>query len=91
MAYRVEWSSTATKDLKHLDAKTGQLIRSWVRQNLEGCENPWAVAGGKALQGRDGGWRYRVGKYRILVTIFKERLVIRLIRVGHRQGVYKGL
>jgi len=91
MAYHVEWSNAAIKELKRLDAQTNRLIRAWVRKNLEGCEMPRAVIGGKPLQGMAAGWRYRVGSYRILVTITDEILLIRVVRVGHRQGVYSDL
>ncbi|MCL2745662.1 MAG: type II toxin-antitoxin system RelE/ParE family toxin [Coriobacteriia bacterium] len=91
MGYRVQWSSAAVKDLKRLDPQTNRLMRVWVRNNLENCTNPRAITGGKPLQGRKGGWRYRVGSYRLLVTIVDEELLIRVVRAGHRQGVYSSL
>ena len=91
MAYHVSWSSAAIKDLEHLDARANHLIRAWVKNNLEGCDNPRIIAGSKPLQGRKHGWRYRVGSYRILVTSIDEELLIRVVRAGHRQGVYSNL
>ena len=89
MPYQIVWSKSAIKDLRGIDAKANHLIRVWVRENLEGCENPRTVANGKALQGTKNGWRYRVGSYRILVEIQDAVLLIRIIRAGHRQGVYR--
>lgn len=91
MAYRVQWSNAAVKDLRRLDAQTNRLIRTWVRNNLENCDNPRTIAGGKPLQGRKSAWRYRVGSYRLLVTILDEELLIRVVKAGHRQGVYSNL
>lgn len=34
-----------------------------------------------------GEWRYRVGDYRMLCTIFDERLVIEVFAIGHRRSV----
>ena len=89
MSFRVEWSRSATKDLLSIEKKQRLMIIKWVQENLEGCENPKAILGSKALQGTKAGWRYRVGAYRLLTTINDGALVIDVVRVGHRQGVYK--
>jgi mRNA interferase RelE/StbE len=34
-------------------------------------------------------WRYRVGDYRILCDIRDERLVVMVVKVGHRGDVYR--
>ena len=45
---------------------------------------------GKKMHGEyDGCYSYRVWPYRIIYEIHKQELVILVIRVGHRQGVYK--
>jgi mRNA interferase RelE/StbE len=50
-------------------------------------ENPFA---GKKLQGDyEGAWSLRVWPYRILYTIHQEIVTVTVLRVGHRQGVYK--
>lgn len=44
----------------------------------------------KKMRGEyDGCYNYRVWPYRIIYKIHKQKLVILVIRVGHRQGVYK--
>lgn len=91
MSFRVEWSRSATKDLLSIEKKQRLMIIKWVQENLEGCENPKAILGSKTLQGTKAGWRYRVGAYRLLTTINDGALVIDVVRVGHRQGVYKNL
>lgn len=67
------------------------VILSWVQEHLDGCEDPRRASNGKQLQGTDSGWRWRVGVYRILARIEDGKAVIEVVRVGHRQGVYKSM
>ena len=62
-----------------------------VQEHLDGCEDPRRAPNGKQLQGTDSGWRWRVGVYRILARIEDGRAIIEVVRVGHRQGVYKNM
>ncbi len=88
MKYTVVFSKEALKDLKKLDKHTAALIIGWVRKNLEGCENPRAH--GKGLtENLSGKWRYRVGDYRLLADIQDDKVVIMMLRVGHRSEIYK--
>ncbi len=44
---------------------------------------------GKGLTAnRSGQWRYRIGKYRVLVEIEDNQMVVIAIQVGHRKNVY---
>lgn len=89
MAYRVEYTSAALKQLKKMDRFDARLIVSWIDKNLEGCEDPRVY--GKGLTANHAGeWRYRVGSYRILCVIQDDRLVIEVFSVGHRSTVYEG-
>ena len=88
MKYTVVFSKESLKDLKKLDKHTAALIIGWVRKNLEGCENPRAH--GKGLTANlSGKWRYRVGDYRLLADIQDDKVVIMMLRVGHRSEIYK--
>jgi mRNA interferase RelE/StbE len=45
---------------------------------------------GKKMRGEyDNCYNYRVWSYQIIYEIHKQELVVLVIRVGHRQGVYK--
>jgi mRNA interferase RelE/StbE len=52
-------------------------------------ENPRSI--GTALHGQRLGefWKYRVGDYRLIARIEDDRLVILVIKVGHRRDVYR--
>ncbi len=88
MAYRVEYSKAALKQLKKMDRFDARLITSWIGRNLEGCEDPRAHGKGLTAN-RSGEWRYRVGDYRILCIIEDEVLVIEVFSIGHRSNVCK--
>jgi len=46
---------------------------------------------GKKMKGKfDSQYNYRVWPYRIVYEIHKKELVVLVIAVGHRQGIYKG-
>lgn len=68
MSYEVLLSNKTKKSLKQMDRYQAQIIVSWIRKNLDGCENPRLY--GKALVGNlKGYWRYRVGSYRLIAEI----------------------
>lgn len=87
MAYSVDYTESAYKDLKKLDKQTRSLILSWIEKNLVNCTDPRAH--GKALRyDRKGEWRYRVGSYRVLADIQDEKILILVLKIGHRREVY---
>ena len=88
MAYRVEYSKCALRQLKKMDRFDARLITSWIGKHLDGIDDPRIY--GKGLSGnRSGEWRYRVGNYRILCVIKDDVLVVEVFSIGHRSDVYK--
>ncbi|HEY0306987.1 MAG TPA: type II toxin-antitoxin system RelE/ParE family toxin [Acidobacteriaceae bacterium] len=89
MAWRIELSTEAEKQLAKLDKQTGQRIGKFLSQRVAPLDNPRSI--GSALQGERYGelWRYRVGDYRIICKIYDDRLVIAAVRIGHRREVYR--
>jgi mRNA interferase RelE/StbE len=85
--YKVVFAKKAEKDLKKLDNSIKSKIRLWIRNNLEGCENP-RIHGKALVANHSGLWRYRIGDYRIIAEIQDEQLVILLLQVGHRRDIY---
>jgi len=47
--------------------------------------------GATKLQGYENIYRIRTGDYRIVYSIDDEIVTVEVIKIGHRQGVYKGL
>ena len=91
MGYRLTLTKRAEKQLDAIPAKQRRMIVAWMAENLHDCANPKIVAGAKPIQGTRNGWRYRVGSYRVLARIEDDELLIEVVRVGHRQGVYNNL
>lgn len=87
MNYGVETTRRFDREFKKLDRYTQQMIKSWIKKNLEGCDNPRLH--GKALIGdKKGLWRYRIGDYRLICSIQDERLIILALSVGRRKEIY---
>ena len=76
MAWRIELTATAVKQLAKLDKNEAKRITSFLRQRLAVLEDPRST--GKALTGPHLGayWRYRVGDYRIICDIQDSALCI---------------
>lgn len=70
-----------------MDRLSRDRIRNFLRQELTALDNPRAK--GKPLAGKlHGLWRYRVGNYRLICEIQNEKLVVLVIKIGHRRDVY---
>ncbi|MFH1457149.1 MAG: type II toxin-antitoxin system RelE/ParE family toxin [Patescibacteria group bacterium] len=51
------------------------------------ADDPWA---GKKLEGKlRGFYSYPVWPYRVIYRIYKKVLVVVIVKIGHRQGIYK--
>ena len=86
MAWRIELTRTAVKDLKRIDRKQAERILEFLKK-LSESENPRQR--GTPLKGYLGElWRYRVGDYRVICNIEDEKGRILVLRVGHRKNVY---
>ncbi len=88
MAWNVEFTETAGKQLQRLDKKWQALILDYLEDEIAPLENPRNK--GKALMGdKRGLWRYRIGDYRVICKIEDELMVIVAVTVGHRKDVYE--
>ncbi|WP_320836726.1 type II toxin-antitoxin system RelE/ParE family toxin [Zhongshania sp.] len=88
MTWEIEFDDAAAKELRKLDRKAQQEILRYFRERIATNEDPRRF--GKPLS-RDmtGLWRYRVHNYRIICQIEDGRLVVLVLRVGHRKNVYE--
>ena len=84
MTYAVELGPVR-KDLRALDDKTRRrILRAIVALEV----NP-RPPGATKLRGSEL-WRVRVGDYRVLYSIEEARLVVLVVKIGHRREVYRG-
>lgn len=74
----------AQKELDKLDHKIQERI---VAALFRLANHPFKTNNVKALVG--GGYRLRVGNYRVLYTLKHDLVVILVIKIGHRREVYR--
>ncbi len=89
MAWRIELSDLARKNLKQLDPQNAKRILSFLNDRVSRLEDPRSI--GEALRGSKLGelWKYRVGDYRIISSIEDNAVRIIVVRIGNRKDVYK--
>ena len=86
--WTVEFDDRARRELRKLDSKTQKDILRFLRERVSGSADPRQF--GKPLRLNLAGlWRYRVGDYRLICRIEQNRLVVLVLKVGHRREVYE--
>jgi mRNA interferase RelE/StbE len=88
MAWNVEISPRAQRQLDELDKPVARRISKFLHERIGKLDDPRQI--GERLQGTlSEFWRYRVGDYRIICSLEHERLVVLVLRIGHRREIYK--
>ena len=88
MAWRVEFTPEAEKQLAKLDKQSAKRIIKFLKERVASLNDPRSL--GDPLKGRlREFWRYRVGDYQILCRIEEGKLLVLVVRVGHRRDVYR--
>ncbi len=83
--YSVVVARRAIRSIARLPRKDQQRIRAAIDLLAEEPRPPGCVA----LAGEESVYRVRVGDHRILYEVIDARLVIQVVRVGHRRDVYR--
>ena len=84
-SYEIEISRTAEKQLRKL-AEEDQL--RVVRAVMALADQP-RPRGARKLTGFDDVFRIRVGRFRVLYSVSDARLVILVLKIGHRKDIYR--
>ena len=82
--YRIEISRKAQRELEKIPRKEQQRIKAAI-DALAFDPRPH---GNLKMSGEEHTYRIRIGVYRVIYDIFDDVLIVEVIRVGHRQGVY---
>ena len=83
VSYEIEISSTAEKQLRRLDRQTQiRLLKAIIK--LSDDPHPRGV---RKLKGHVDVFRLRVGSYRVLYSVGEERLVVIVLKIGHRKEI----
>jgi len=87
MTYRVQLLPKAKRELMRLPRK--DQVRVLALLSVLATEP--RPAGVVKLAGQNNLWRLRTGNYRIVYEIHDDRLIVLVLRIGHRRDVYRGV
>jgi mRNA interferase RelE/StbE len=89
MAWKVELSSLAEKNLDQLDPPVARRILLFLFERIFKSDDPRAI--GESLKGARLGdlWKYRVGDYRIVCDLQDKVLCVLVVKIGNRREVYR--
>ena len=89
MAWQIEFDPSAAKELAKLDKPVARRIVQFLRGRVAPLSDPRSL--GEALRGDELGsfWKYRLGDYRVVAEIVDRRVVIIVVRIGHRREVVR--
>lgn len=89
MAWKVELSSLAQKNLDELDPQVARRLLTFLHDRMSKVDDPRSI--GEALKGSRLGnfWKYRVGDYRIVASIEDQEVLILVVKIGNRREVYR--
>ena len=85
MNYRIEFTRKAAKLFKKLSNADKQRLKPKIDAL---AKNP-RPSGVVKLSGEDDLYRVRVGDYRIIYSIKDNRLLVLVVKIGHRRNIYR--
>ncbi len=88
LAWTIEISDTAKKQLKKMGKEDAKRIISYLKSRAAEGDNPRKI--GKALKGNLSElWRYRIGDFRVICELQDNVMTILVLKAGHRKEIYK--
>jgi mRNA interferase RelE/StbE len=88
MTWRVEIEPRAKKELSRLDVSDQRRIIDFLEGRVAVHPNPITLAT-RLTTTKEDLWRFRVGDHRIIVKFIGRRLLILVVRIGHRGDIYR--
>ena len=85
MLYTVDFRPSARKNLAKLPRRDQLRIVS----AAEALRQEPRPSGAKKLVAEENLWRIRVGSYRVIYKIEDNKLLILVVKIGHRKDVYR--
>lgn len=83
MAYKLIFTKNALKDIKKLD----RIAKKRLKVKIENYSKAPVMNAVKLVSTSIGGYRWRVGNYRIIIDMEGNEIVV--LRIRHRRDVYK--
>jgi len=88
LVWQIEFDSEAEIDLKKIDREMQRRIMRYLRERIATGKDPRRF-GAPLRRELSGLWKYRLGDYRIICRIEDKKVVVYVIRIGHRKDIYK--
>ena len=85
MRYRIEFKPSAAKELAKIQ-RPDQIRITHRIDELSLHPRPLGV---ERLKGAGNLYRLRVGDYRVIYAVEQDRLLILVVKVGHRREIYR--
>ena len=85
MSYRIALAPSAARQVRKLDPQARRRIQAALELLADDPRPPAAIQ----LVGGSGEWRVRTGDYRIVYEIEDDRLIVLVLRAGHRREIYR--
>lgn len=83
--YKIQYRRSVEKQLRKLSPS----VRKQVFKRINILATNPRPDGVTKLQGGDSAYRIRLGDYRIIYQIIDDKLIVEVIRIGHRSDVYR--
>ena len=87
MKYRIEVKKSAAKALKKIPKPDLKRIGMAIDDLSENPPDPDTTK----MRGNNPFHKIRVGNYRIVYEIYDDKLLILIIKIGHRKDIYRNL
>ena len=86
--WTIEFVPEAAKELRKLGRSEAARVVRTLEERIAPLADPRTL--GAPLAGEHPGyWRWRIGDYRVVARIEDARVLILVVRVGHRREVYR--
>jgi mRNA interferase RelE/StbE len=87
MSFYVEFRPKVLKNIKHLPKK--ELLK--IKEKIDSLAHNLPDPNTTKMKGNNSFHKVRVGNYRIIYEIHDDKLVILIVKIGHRKDIYKNL
>lgn len=84
-SYQIEWRKSTKRDLKKIPPEEVTKIIS----SVEALKSNPRPVGSVKLSGSQYAYRIRIGNYRVIYEIYDHKVIIEVVKVGHRRDIYR--
>ena len=83
--YKLEFKKSAVKEAKKLSTP----VWNRIREQILDLQNSPTSQNSKPLRGYKGYFRIRIGDYRVVYFVNKDKSMVTIFKIGHRKDVYR--